>query len=450
MTDAHAASIWVKRLGQNNNSKQQVWLASDPSDLSFLPLGTPTYTPTRSQKSRAGAPVIQIPVPWRWVTPDGTFEAPHTKLCYYPQYPEVRLSGFLQGCREAPSELMSETRRGHEVGRCLFLGPVRNPAGKIDHVVAIVVGAQAPAAQYVLGMESFEPGRLCPVIYREEGRVGEFSVLEEALLGLLGRKITPWRLRKDRSIQRPYTAPNAPGFTLEAELGVGENAIPGPDFDIWELKAIKQTTLARRNNHKVTLFTPQPDRGWITEHTQSEFVLTYGHVNKRDEDGTPIGYYFTTKDFCQGKDDKPDVRLSLTLIGFTDARDFDPNGMIALMDKKTGQIAAGWSFLKILEHWQRKHNRAAYVPYLREDGDGATFIEFGPLVTLGISTSFGLFLQAVQDGIVVYDPGDKATLLNGKWIAHSRSQFRINLNDIGAIYQEVRDIDIRDDESEEL
>ena len=42
---------------------------------------------------------------------------------------------------------------------------------------------------------------------------------------------------------RPYIAPNAPGLTLEAELGVGENAIPGPDFDVWELKG-DQTAIA--------------------------------------------------------------------------------------------------------------------------------------------------------------------------------------------------------------
>ncbi|MEK0264926.1 MvaI/BcnI family restriction endonuclease [Bifidobacterium mongoliense] len=445
LVDAHADSVWVKGLGRNNNSKQQVYLAGDPSDLSFLPLGAPAYTPTKSHKPKASAPIIQIPVAWRWVTPDGTFEAPHTRLCYYPQYPEVRLSGFLRGCREAPSELMGETRRGHEAGRCLFLGPVKNSDGVIDHVVGIVVGADSPAAKYAFDMQSFEPGRLCPVIIRGERGIGEFSVLQEALLGIVGRRITPWRLRGDGSAQRPYIAPNAPGFTLEAELGVGENAIPGPDFDIWELKAIKQPTLARRYNHKVTLFTPQPDRGWITEHAQSEFVLKYGHVSQRDQNGNAIGYYFTTRDFRHENDNRPDVKLKLTLIGFTDDRNFDPDGMIALIDTETGETAAGWSFLKLLDHWQRKHNRAAYVPYLREDSDDSTFVEFGPLITLGVSTSFGLFLQAMKDGKVVYDPGDKATLVNGKWVPHSRSQFRINLNHIAAIYQEVRSVDIRDD-----
>lgn len=84
------------------------------------------------------------------------------------------------------------------------------------------------------------------------------------------------------------------------------------------------------------------------------------------------------------------------------------------------------------------------MPYLREDNDGNTSVEFGPLITLGISTSFGLFLQAFKDGKAVYDPGDKATLMDGKWTPHARSQFRINLNDIAAIYGKVREVDMRD------
>ncbi|KAB5608566.1 MvaI/BcnI family restriction endonuclease [Bifidobacterium jacchi] len=443
LTNAGASSIWVKRLLRNHNSKQQIWLANDPSDLSFLPLGEPSYTPAKSQKKKAGSPVIQIPVTWQWVTPSGQFEAPDAKLCYYPQYPEVRFSGFLRGCKEAPNELLSETRRGHEENRCLFLGPVKNTTGKVTHVVALVVGASSPAAQYVLGMETFETGHLCPIIYKSTKQHDEFSVLEHALANIIGRKITPWRLSNDGVVVKPYIAPNAPGLTLEAELGVGENAIPGPDFDVWELKAIKQKSLERRYSHKVTLFTPQPDMPSTGRLSTVDFVFKYGHAYTRDDEGNPTSYYFTSGDIQSEGEDKPSAKLELVLEGFTDAKHFDPNGMIALYEKGTKNLAAGWSFLKLLGHWQRKHNRAAYVPYLREGKETSTVVEFGPLVTLGVSTSFGLFLQAVKDGIAVYDPGDKATIVNGKWKPKARSQFRIDIKDIAAIYQEVREVDIR-------
>lgn len=94
------------------------------------------------------------------------------------------------------------------------------------------------------------------------------------------------------------------------------------------------------------------------------------------------------------------------------------------------------------------------VDYGREALESLDFVAnsedvvlFGPLITLGISTSFGLFLQAFKEGKAVYDPGDKATLTNGKWTPHARSQFRINLNDVAAIYGEVREVDMRDPES---
>ena len=52
---------------------------------------------------------------------------------------------------------------------------------------------------------------------------------------------------------------------------------------------------------------------------------------------------------------------------------------------------------------------------------------------------------APAPGKVVYDPGDKATLNEGGWTPHSRSQFRINLNDLRSIYQEVREINVLED-----
>lgn len=43
-------------------------------------------------------------------------------------------------------------------------------------------------------------------------------------------------------------------------------------------------------------------------------------------------------------------------------------------------------------------------------------------------------------------PG-QTVVYHGRWTPHARSQFRINLNDIAAIYGEVREVDIRDPES---
>lgn len=253
LTGAGAESVWVKRLVPNNNSKQQIFLGNDPSDLSFLPLGVPSYTPTKSRKKKAGAPVIQIPVPWRWVTPDGGYDAPNAKMCYYPQYPEVRFSGFLQGCREAPSELLNESKRGHELNRCLFFGPAPGADGRPDHVVGLVVGAPSPASRYVLDMDTFEEGRICPVRYKTERTTGEISVLEKALAGIIGKKITPWRMMGDGRKVRPYIAPNAPGLTLEAERSAwGRTPSRGPT----SMYGSSRPSNSRRSNGSATTGSP--------------------------------------------------------------------------------------------------------------------------------------------------------------------------------------------------
>ncbi len=182
---------------------------------------------------------------------------------------------------------------------------------------------------------------------------------------------------------KPYTAQNAPGFTLEAELGVGrENAIPGPDFDIWELKAIKQKSLDRRYNHKVTLFTPQPDlpeTGRLVHGGFRAQVWARAHHRRgRQSDQLPTS---PPGDIQREGEDKPSAKLELCWRVSLMRSISTPTGMIALYEKGTRTLAAGWSYLKLLGHWQRKHNRAAYVPYLREDNDGNTSVEFGPLVT---------------------------------------------------------------------
>ena len=39
----------------------------------------------------------------------------------------------------------------------------------------------------------------------------------------------------------------------------------------------------------------------------------------------------------------------------------DADGKIALLDRD-GEIAAEWSFSKIMEHWSKKHSKVVYVP----------------------------------------------------------------------------------------
>src|SRR3546814_6751660 len=57
-------------------------------------------------------------VDFYWIDDAGRHHAPNTGLILYPKYPEVRMSGFLSGCRAAPAQIM----RVRDEGRVLILG----------------------------------------------------------------------------------------------------------------------------------------------------------------------------------------------------------------------------------------------------------------------------------------------------------------------------------------
>ena len=73
-------------------------------------------------------PIMKAALALRWLDDEGrTSPAPGAQLVLYPQYPEVRMSGFLRGCPTAPAALMrpvpKELRRFNNGpdGRLLFL-----------------------------------------------------------------------------------------------------------------------------------------------------------------------------------------------------------------------------------------------------------------------------------------------------------------------------------------
>src|SRR5690554_2522706 len=130
--DLGANRLYVKRLAPNDNSKNQPYLGGHLSDLAFIPTGEPVASSTASQKTNDPKRNIkyQTSVDFTWVDAAGSiFPAPHTKLIYYPQYPEVRLSGFLRGSRVQASHWMDPTKQGRSLGRWLILGTTNN--GKV-------------------------------------------------------------------------------------------------------------------------------------------------------------------------------------------------------------------------------------------------------------------------------------------------------------------------------
>ena len=113
-------------------------------------------------------------------------------------------------------------------------------------------------------------------------------------------------------------------------------------------------------------------------------------------------------------------------------------GTLTLLDAK-GAIAASWNIASLLEHWNRKHAFAAYVPYVHRDTPPD--YRYESPVLLGEGTDFPKFLSALCSQHVVYDPGCKVEgLLSGKPRAKARSQFRIALKRLNVLYDSLESV----------
>lgn len=425
-----AQQVQVKYLSRNHNSKQQIYVAGDLADLAELPLGRVTASGGTSGKPSAGAPIYRVPVDWVWLDPGGNSLAPNTKFIYYPQYPEVRLSGFLQHSPNPPSDLLSHGKRGQERGRCLLFGATSD-----RRIAAIVVSAKSPAAQE---LQQYR-GKFGEIVYLPIAagfaRDSKSTLLSE--LSRIHRKdwIDPWRLYADGS-SKVCRGTNCGGITLESELGIPSNAAPGPDFADWEVKQHAVTNLGRPGTGRITLLTPQPDEGLYAVNGTDWFTRTFGVFNGASR------YDFTGIHKSDGSRNHK-TGLSMSLTGFDSSTGHvTRDGMIALTDPSTGELVSGWTFAKLLTHWQTKHAKAVYVPSIIRRNPDPQY-RYGNEIHLGIGTTFVKFLTALSAGAVYWDPGMKSELQpNGTWKPKPRSQFRVNVKDLGILYDSFQLIDI--------
>lgn len=421
-------TLLIKELAPNDDPKHGVYLAPGFEALNLIPHGPVTT----AGKKRPYAPVRLF-----WLSSEGKPQvASKANLVLYPQYPEVRLSGFLSGCPAAPSQVMN----ANEPGRLLFLGLAEGGEvfawscdrdDELAHEVAplVVEGRHATESVFVrlaLGNKDDQ----------SEG------ALLEALGDLHRRGWVPGRiLRSDGTVKRSKAA-NAAGPTLEAEFGIPANSLADADYRGWELKSIS----AKKPNHvipskAISVITPNPEAGFFATHGVEAFIRRYGYPDQNGiADRLNVGGTSTVNKSA------PLTGLIMRLTGFTPA---DRNGLgtindfmggaIELVDQE-GRVAASWGYPKMLSHWEKKHSRAAYVPVQRRDGsDGYPEFLFGDKVWLGVGTDFVRFLSSIAAGSVYHDPGHKlvkASTPQAK--AHSRSQFRINWKHVDELYAAFR------------
>lgn len=419
--------LYVKKLSPNDNSKNQVYFGPGFEAINIIPN---KGVHTEQALTRI---ILKAAVDMAWTDEDGALHnAPETKMILYPQYPEVRMSGFLKGCRQAPSEIMAS----RDTGRVLFLG-IRND-GKV------IAYATSAGTAVVRELDALGELPAAGVFFEITiGAGGERVAAREALISQLRRiHLLDWvnsnRLRLDGSFV-PCNASNCGGYTLEAELGITPNGFSEPDYMGWEVKQHGVPNFNRPGRGSpVTLMTPEPTGGYYKDAGVEAFIRRFGYPDTLGRpDRLNIGGIFRAGTRA------PRTGLTLVLDGYNAEKNMIVDiskGITLLTDDD--EVAAVWNYAGLIDHWKRKHDRAAYIPSECRT-DPQRQYRYGRMVNLGERTDFLLLLVALAKGDVYYDPGIKLEQASGtRPQVKRRSQFRVKWEKLGTLYRSMETLDV--------
>jgi hypothetical protein len=411
-----AVRSFCKPLAENDNSKQQIYLGGSFDIVQMFPFDEVKAC------SAVNEPNFKAQLCFRWITADSVEPAPGAQLILYPEYPEVRLSGFLRGCKKAPNEhlrhIPADQRQFNNGpdGRVLFFGVTGN-----GETLAYLAPAGSFLAQEFWRRQGAGEYSKESVFYALPLPYGDTKTI---LLSKLAEiRDFGWhssiRLNKT-GMAMPYKARNGGGYTLEALLGIIPNGRSEPDYLGWELKAF--------SSDRVTLMTPEPDAGMYGETGVEPFVRRFGRPVSDDT----LYFTGTHRAGCRNVT----TGLTMNLRGFNPDKLVieDVNGAIELLTD-AGENVAAWSFSDLMLGWNKKHAQAAYVPYLAKKDSEPAYRYFSPAL-LGEGTDFSLYLSAISGGQVIFDPGSKVMKAStSRSSVKARSQFRISVKYLPALYR---------------
>jgi hypothetical protein len=423
----NVSRVFYKKLATNDNSKNQVFLGSGWDTVSILPLEEITESSANFQTSN-----FKCHLNFYWLSQEGELcHAPRTKLILYSKYPEVRLSGFIDGCSDKNrlSRLMN-AQRNETIERILILG-VTNDDKILSHV---------------LESDSNKEGQLKEISLSSYGKLTEikFSLgmasideLVSRIKEIINKGWVPVRslTLKDGKIVSNYKdkiANNSHGVTLEAELGVTANSSSGPDWRGWEIKSKRFLKYNQIHHSKpVSLFTPAPDFG-LYSYDYELFMDNYGFfdVEKNRISFAQMHKYQRTT---------PGSQLTLVCSGFENGI-IKGNGSIDLIDPGDN-IVASWKFSKLLGHWNRKHQNFVLIPAMVCLKNGIPHAKYFGYLKIGKKTDFNKFISAFVNTYISYEPGCWIDNQNPSR-RHERHQWRILSGRLEELYHnfEIRTI----------
>lgn len=419
--------VYVKELVRNNNSKQQIYIArGDTQILNVFPVKEFKAVLNNNAKDETfhGACVFY------WLDDEGHAAlAPNAKFILYPEYPEVRFSGFVRGCNKAPSEILNHT----VPGRYLFLG-----ISKSAEIIGYASDADTDISIEFSKLKNVpKEGILFSIAV--EGKKIILDTKHQLLQKLKEIYSKGWIDSKQLKPGFVISACNESrcgGLTLEAELGIIQNGKSEPDYLGWELKQFGVKKIHLINSSRITLMTPEPDGGFYKNEGGIDFVKKYGYISPSHIERMD----FTGYHKCGIIQKKSGLILDIDGFDFKNNRIINPNGGIYLIDNKDN-IAASWSFSKMLTHWNKKHAKASYIASLLRVLPKRQY-KYSNNVLLGEGTDFSFFINNIATGKIFYDPGIHIDNISVKAVLKPRSQFRISSRFIKELYKKFEVIDL--------
>jgi len=420
----NVCDVYIKFLSENDNSKNQIYLGSEEF-VHVLPATKTTLKVQFSKKKKAREFIFTNHLDFSWLTQTDVCPAPNAKLIFYPQYPEVRFSGFLSACTNGPSDLLGKRT---PLPRVLFFGSDRN--GKSYGFVKELTQKlkkeiHQECSSWKEARKNEELKFFLKQLYKEDP-------VESIIKAIRRIHQKGWikSCRMKDGVMIPYNARNGGGYTIEAHLGISPNGRSEPDYMGWEVKQHSQKTSV------ITLMTPDPDKGFAAEKGTKEFVKKYGY---KDRSGKENRINFGGI-YRNGISPHHLTGLTLRIDGYEKGEITDSKGSISLIDKK-GTMVAIWSFEKIMVHWTRKHFKAVFIPSEHKIENKEVFYKYSNKISLGQNSKFVKFLEMVEKGLIYLDPALKVELNEkGKEEIKTRYQFRIKKKDASTLYQLFQEV----------
>ncbi|MDC0225003.1 MvaI/BcnI restriction endonuclease family protein [Deltaproteobacteria bacterium] len=430
--------IYVKELSpKQDNDKNQIYIGDFSSNLPGISKRRGPSKSNLKRKSEIGKTIVEKLLTFYWLDKNGEkYHAPNTRVIHYFQYgkKENRISGFLENCTSPPDSLRIVNQQKYGK-RILCIGVNQN-----KDVIALVINQledtlvkNFPVLQKTTVSRIFKSHTI--------GYLGHDpkDLLINELKGIISKG---WhksiRLPPNHRHPIPFKGSQGGGYTLEALMGIVSNSKKTPDKYGYEIKSYS------KSKKTVSLMTPTADLGYEGKNNFRDFMSKYGKP-KKGGNGR-IDYTGRQKSGRINQSTGSVLRVN----GYDEATDdFDENTdsiNVEIFNNNFAEVASGWSFNKLFESWNNKHQLACYVPYVKREFSGVGHdyeYKFSDKILICEGTNILRLIRSIHLGNVFYDPGH-VIYSNGK--SKVRPQWRTTLTHnyrcIQNLYNYIEEISI--------